>query len=187
MQDFRQSKTFKPLRQIAPVPVFKGGEITTELQHFYWRTGYMSQRYKAELFGTANASLEAGNTAAAEKLSVLANYLASLSVDNLSWMVGSHLHQDAPEIQAAMERMAVAGGVPYDPIHQVAAIRYARFGRSSLTLVRVPTIEDFTTPDGQDLPISVKVKSSPGPEMLLGFSETSITINYPLPAGYGQA
>lgn len=187
MQDFRQSKTFKPTRQIAAVPVFKDGKITTELQHTYWRTGYMSQRYKAELFGTANASLEADNTVASKKLNLMANYLTSLSVDNLSWMVGSELHQDAAEIQAAMEQMAVAGEVPYDPIHQADAIRYARFGRSSLTLVRVPTVEDLTAPDGLDLPISVKVKSNPGPEMLLGFSEASIIVNYPLPAGYGQA
>jgi len=68
---------------------------------------------------------------------------------------------------------------PYDSISHADAIRYSRFGRSSLRLARVPTMEDATY-DAAKLPVSLEIESAPGPEMILGFSETTIRTIYPL-------
>ncbi len=180
MRDFRESKTFRPYRTVAAVPVLRNGQITTELQHYSWCMGYMSQGYKAKLFLTARASLEPGGGDSAEKLSAMANYLTSMGVENFSWMVGSNIQRSAPAVEHAMERLYAYGDEDYDPIHQEDALHYARFGRSMLRLVRIPTAEDALINDVA-LPISLEVKSDPGPEMLFGFSETTITTIYPLP------
>jgi hypothetical protein len=183
MKDFRLSKTFKPYREIASVPTFDdNGRLVTKTLHYSWRTGYMSQEYKARLFHTAQESLVPGSSDTQKQLSDMANYLTTINVENYAWMVGSDIHQDPEEIQKAMQRMQSPEDSPYDPIHQQAAIRYRRFGNSALRLVRVPTMQHDGVYDPVRLPISVEVESSKGPEMLFGFSETVIRTLYPLPA-----
>lgn len=140
----------------------------------------MSQAFKAKFLGAAQETLEPdNNNDAAARLSTMANYLTTINVEDFSWIVGSRIQQDPEEIQRAMERMSTPDH-QYDSISHTNAIRYSRFGRSSLQLVRVPTIEDETHNTAQ-LPVSVEIRSNPGPEMLLGFSETTITTIYPLP------
>jgi len=179
MKDFRQSKTFPPYRTVAPLPFLdERGRMTMETTDYSFRYGYMSQRFKARLFNTAQATLESGNEDAANRLSTIANYLTTINVEDFTWLVGSHVRQAPEEIQRAMEQFSTPDH-PYDPISSADAIQYSRFGRSTLQLVRVPTIEDQAH-DASQLPVSVEIRSNPGPEMLLGFSETTITTTYPL-------
>jgi hypothetical protein len=182
MKEFRQSKTFKPYRTIAPLPVIsESGQLEIKTLHYSWRMGYMSQNYKADLFRTARGSLEPGNEDSARKLSDMANYLTTINVEDFSWMVGSDIHKDPEIVQRAMQRMQSPEDEPHDAIHQRDAIRYSRFGNSMLQLVRVPTAEHDSTYNPMQLPMSLEIECNRGPEMLWGTSETIIRTIYPLP------